>query len=189
MGRESEPNPVLSAWRAGALAGHLEKSLRDVVGSGFVHLGRTLDMIELGFGPDVLLADSTILNRWLPAHVFHVQCPFRLDDVDRTLVGSRDVYTDTQAGGSLHPDGDFGPQADRSNAFDAAAKRFFDVHPSGSLRCTGVTADNSGGIALSLDGGYVARVFPNASHTCEFWRYFRPDTTGDDLVVFNDEGD
>ena len=59
------------------------------------------------------------------------------------------------------------------------------THP-GTLNFVSVAANNSGSIELLLDAGYVRRLFPNGSRVEEFWRYFQPDTSGEDVVVFND---
>ena len=177
-------DPVLVALVDGALAIYLENVLGNARGSAFVHLGRTLDMIELGFGSDVPAAGSSDPDRRLPSHVFHMQCPFRLDSACGVVVGSRDVYIDPLLGADTPDDFDWRPH--RSNTFDAATASFFEAHPPGTLNCVSVAANNSGSIELLLDAGYVLRLFPNGSRMEEFWRYFQPDTSGEYVVVFND---
>ena len=120
-------DPIRVALDDGALAVYLENVPRNVRGSAFVHLGRTLDMIELGFGSDVPVAGFTDPDRRLPSHVFHVQCPFRLDSAFGAVVGSRDMYIDPLLGTDTPDEFDWRPHG--SNTFDAATASFFEAHP------------------------------------------------------------
>jgi hypothetical protein len=77
-----DPNdPVVRARREGCLAVYLRDALDAVVGQPLTHIGRTLNIVELGFGDDVAAPTPRRPDRVTEPHIFHCQCAVEIDHI------------------------------------------------------------------------------------------------------------
>jgi len=156
----------------------IERALGPLAGLPLWGVGRAADLLWLHFGArrrvegvegvegvEDEVGDVTL----------HVSCPWRLRDAERVLVGSGDLMTPADAA-----------EDPETFEWDAPGASWLDVRigelwPAGDTApptVASVAADALGGLRLTLAGGRVLELFPNATPsghvTTEFWRLLRP---------------
>jgi len=143
----------------------LRFAVRALEGAKFTDVGRTVDMVELGF------------TRQTESVRLHVQCPFRLIRGDRILLATADMRYPLDRSG------------DRSVAFDTRTTQFDRLAAiiTSLLTekvCSVTRAKLGAGGAVRLECGDDLRleVFPDVSGPVECWRLFVKGS--DDHFVF-----
>lgn len=144
-------------------------------------------MIEIGLGAEVDAPTKRAPDRRLPAHVLHIQCPFRLDGPAGPLVGSRDVYLDPSRPEDTPADFDWASSG--TSSFDVAVRAIRKDLPRAGLVCESVHADAAGGLQIRFAGGSTISAFPDSRLDQEHWRYFRPSDLDSHFVVFEPPDD
>ena len=193
---------LLSALHEGSADQLIGLVLSELIGQPLRSVGRTLDMIELGFGEDVLprplvyrgsdpdrAAEVARRNETpLPRVRLHVQCPFRLDSPSGPLLGGHDIYRDRRPPHERLDMESWSPSG--KNAFDRLSARrvLLDPLEAGTMTVIGVHADRGGGFEISLVGGWSIHVGTASALIQEYWRLFYGDglPTADHFVVFPD---
>ncbi len=111
-----------------------------------------------------------------------VQCPWRIEGPQGIVTGRSDLWT------SIEDDAPFDENWDYEtspNLQDARLELWLAQNES-SLVVKNVDADEFGGAAISLDQGFVLRLFP-AGTRGEDWRLFRPKTDTPHFVIVGGE--
>jgi hypothetical protein len=135
-----------------ALTSDLAAAIANLCGIRFVNIGRTLNMIEVGFARGT---DDVRL---------HVQCPFRVVRRARILLGSTD-YRYPLPGHS-----DRGLAFDRyQTQFDRSAKRLTEMLGDG-LPVLEAHLRDDGAFRLATGNEMQIEVFPAVSGAIECWR-------------------
>lgn len=108
----------------------------------------------------------------------HVQCPWRIEGPEGIVTGRLDLWEPLEDNAQFDENWDYekGP-----NLQDARVDQWLTRHES-RLVVKSVEADEFGGAAISLDQGFVLRLFP-AGTRGEDWRLFRPQTDAPHFVV------
>ena len=143
---------------------------------------RAADMLTLQLGEP--RADLSPVGRFreVGEYALHVQCPWRLTQDDRLLVGSGDLWTPAD------PDADpqkYGPDVVGSSWLDYQLRKCLNARE--AVHVVIISADSFGGFHLSCSDGIEFEVFPNASGTSsdvsEYWRLLQPSTSARHFVV------
>ncbi len=112
----------------------------------------------------------------------HVQCAWRLSNLDGIVTGLRDLY---------YPAGDPDAAAEGWSPFKKGARSRLDERTEQLLSqwelsppvVNSVSADALGGIRLSLTNGYALEVWPGESLPDEYWPVFEPSRGNPHFVV------
>lgn len=110
----------------------------------------------------------------------HIQCAWRIRGPSGIVVASRDRFY--KAGAEPFPEDDWDWDAGM-NRRDQRIREWLGVR---SYSVERVSADATGGIVLSLTGGFALDVFPDDSLEGEYserWRLLRPGDLGSHFVV------
>ncbi|MEU7876376.1 hypothetical protein [Dactylosporangium sp. NPDC049140] len=134
----------------------LRSAVRALEGAQFTDVGRTLDMVELGF---VRGSESVRL---------HVQCPFRLMRGDQIVLATADMRYPVNRHG------------DRNAAFDARTTQFDRIAAilvesvlAGTAHAvTRAEVGAGGAVRLECGDDLLAQIFPDVSGPIECWRLF-----------------
>jgi hypothetical protein len=133
----------------------LSAAVSALEGTRIVDLGRTLNMVEVGF------------ERGGALYRLHAQCPFRVVHGARILVGSTDMNypEDRKADGNLAYD-------TYATMFDRNAKRLTERFAAGEFLVVSAVLRENGEIVIELPESVRFEVFPACSGPVESWRLF-----------------
>ena len=143
---------------------------------------RAADMLTLQFGETRTRLSPVSGRRDVGEYALHIQCPWRLTEGTRLVVGSGDLHTPAN------------PDADRetwnwdvvgATWWDRRIEAFF-AERSESLEVQDIIVDSFGGFRL-LCSGVTLEVFPSASaaphDVFELWRLLQPSASTEHFVV------
>jgi len=177
MARKSKPIPM------NAVADQVQQHLRPLIGLPLSVTRRTADLRNFQFGEMKAVGIGTV-GEW----ALHIQCPWRIEGPQGIVTGRSDLWKPAV----IHGDVDWDSwDYEKGNLQD---KRIFDLlggldpeprsysNTTGSLIVESVTADDFGGAAIHLSGGYRLVLFPAGSEG-EDWRVFRPATGEPHFVI------
>lgn len=95
----------------------------------------------------------------------HAQCPVRLTDENRILIGVNDMYIP----GSEADEGTFDSDHGDNSLYDESAKAFL---AEGGHRVIAASVSIYGDVRVKLTGGYELTAAPCGTSHCEEWRFF-----------------
>jgi hypothetical protein len=125
---------------------------------------RAADMRMFDFG-ELKSIDRRVVGEF----ALHVQCPWRIESIERIITGRHDLFE----------------PADETEDFDWESWNWMDANETLQDKIVrdfleknepivqNITADCHGGVTLSLSGGYNLLIFPAGSNG-EDWRIFKP---------------
>lgn len=157
----------------------------ELIGHELVTSFLAADMRVFGFGKPRAVKRGVIAD-----YSLHLQCPWRLDGPDGTLVTSRDLFV--YAGPDPEPKGwDYEMGHSRqTTALEALLGPRIALgdgwfHHSGLHVASVEYSRSTGDLTLGFDGGRALRVLPLAN-AAEQWRLFTPSADRDHLVHGDD---
>jgi len=132
--------------------------------------GRAADLISFQIGKERTVTDRHGLPKTVGEFALHIQCPWRVTQNEKLLVGSGDLH--------YGPDGNpllnFDSARMGSTRCDVLLDRLFQA--SGALRISTASMNGAGLLKLDLTGDICVEVFPETSADHEHWRIFAPYT-------------
>ncbi|MEU0935570.1 MULTISPECIES: hypothetical protein [unclassified Embleya] len=155
----------------------VNESLQRVVGLTFHEIGRFESMATLGFGDEVPLTTTDGgPARTGRAYALHIQCPFRLLQGNRIVLGSEDLYRRLPEGSP--------PSADREQeyAYDRGAEVVEGVLSRAKPRILSIAVAEIGDLRIELEQAIRVQVFPATPSRHEAWRFLLPRFGHDDVV-------
>jgi hypothetical protein len=108
----------------------------------------------------------------------HVQCPWRIEGPDGIVTGRSDIWEPVEDNAPYDENWHY---ENSPNLQDARLEQWL-AECQWALVVKSVDADDFGGAAISLERGFVLRLFP-AGRRREDWRLFRPKTDAPHLVI------
>ena len=143
----------------------IERRLSVLRGLELSGVNHAADMLTLSFGPLRQVTNFKGAVKYVGAWALHIQCVWRLEEEGRTLAIQDDLRgPDEKAHASTH----------RLQAVLLA---------NGLAVVEAVTADEAGGLKLSLSRGFCLTVIPDGVLDDEDWRFFAPGVDAAHLVI------
>lgn len=156
-----------------ATSQRLIAALSQIVGLPLTAARRAADMRTFQFGT-LRPVDRDSVGDF----ALHVQCPWRIEGPEGILTGRLDLWEPLDGNAPFDENWDYEKSP---NVQDARMDHWLAQNPM-PLTVRAVDADEFGGAAITLDQGFVLRLFP-AGTRGEDWRLFRPKTDAPHLVV------
>lgn len=159
----------------------IESELRIIVGQPLTFTRRIVDFQAFEFGPQL----PTISRNGQPMtkadYVLHVQCPWRIIRNGAVFVGSEDSYARVPEDTDLSELDIDQHEASRRDFFMSQMR--LDLVKN-ERYVEGVTADELGGIKITLSNGDILDLFPCNTDDQDAWRLMIPDR----CIVLSGEG-
>lgn len=156
-------------------------ALAVLVGQPFWYIGRSADLVWLGFGSlrqtRRPLGGSSVLGKF----ALHLQCPWRISSPTEMLVGAGDLYTRGATAKARGWNWQEGP-----SLFDERihARLAQSSQPLAIVRS--IVTDRCGGFRLAMSRRLTLEVFPDCTdedERTEAWRIFRPGSKAAHFVM------
>jgi hypothetical protein len=147
--------------------------LSQLVGLPLTAVRRAADMRTFQFG-NLRPVDRGSVGDF----ALHIQCPWRIDGPCGIVTGRLDLWEPVEDNALYDEHWDYEKSP---NLQDARLEQWFAESERG-LAVKSVDADEFGGATISLDRGFVLRMFP-AGTRGEDWRLFRPKTGTPHVVI------
>ncbi|WP_156213199.1 hypothetical protein [Lentzea aerocolonigenes] len=157
------------------------QSLEELVGERWNAIGRAADLLWLGFGNRHEVVNHRGETREVSKYALHVQCPWRVRFDDQLVTGSSDIY---RPGPDWIGEDDFDWDVQGVNLFDMRASELAERLTSEAVVVASVEVTTWGDLAISLSNGYQVEVLRTGSVREEDWRFFKPYSANDHVVVF-----
>ncbi len=158
----------------------IEKATRVLVGTALWGHRRTADLSSFHFGGrrrvKTFHGDLADVGEF----AINVQCPWRIVEYDRVLVGNGDLYYPPEAR-TDEPGAAFDWQHQTSR-LDYLMTIFFQSGRR-EVNLLQVEVGAGGGLQIALDGACLLELFPNDSFSKEHWRLLKPGTEEPHFVV------
>ena len=164
----------------GPLNAQVESALSVLVGRSLWSSGRAADLEWFQFGQRRRVKNYRGESKEVGEYALHVQCPWRIRQTNRVVVGSHDLCYPANASGARPEGFDWQPQG--SNKRDERIGELFQGETR-QFMVREITVGQAGSFAVLLDEGYALEVFPTDSSVDEHWRIFKPYTEGPHFVV------
>lgn len=178
------------------IADQIASQFQPLVGLKLSIARRAGDMRVLHFGP-IREVESRLLSRrkskskkgTVGDFALHIQCAWRLEDENGIVTGRTDLWEAAEDNPDIDwdtwdYDKDENLQDKRLGSllggYDPETRSF--MNHNDLLVVENFQTDNYGGVTLFLSGGYRLVIFPAGSQG-ENWRFFRPGTEGNHLVI------
>lgn len=146
------------------------KELVKIIGLPLIDTGRVCDLTWFGFGRRIKVKDNRRGSyREVAEYALHVQCPWRLMDISKIIVGSYDKYIPNS---KIEYSDEFDWDIEGANLCDEILKKLFELHPS-KLVVKSVKLDQFGELEISFSDNYVLDIMPDTSTDDEVWRFFQ----------------
>ncbi|MGF6650253.1 hypothetical protein OKW34_000815 [Paraburkholderia youngii] len=143
----------------------IERRLSVLRGLELSGLNHAADMLTLSFGPLRQVTNFKGTVKYVGAWALHIQCVWRLEKVGCVVATEDDLRgPDEKAHASTH----------RLQGVLLA---------NGLAAVEAVTADEAGGVKLSLSRGFCLTVIPDGRVDEEDWRFFAPGVDAAHLVI------
>ena len=143
---------------------------------------RAADMLTFQLGEPRVNTSPMGRLREVGEYALHVQCPWRMTEDTRLIVGSGDLFTPAM------PDADrttFKWDVAGANWWDYQLREFMSKHA--PIRVESIAGDPFGGFRLICSAGVAFEVFPNTSAVphddSEYWRLLQPGESTKHFVV------
>lgn len=159
--------------------------LSPLIGKQLSIARRAADMRGFHFGRIIVEAK----NRSRGEFALHIQCPWHIEGPDGIVTGRSDLWEPADQDKEIdwdtwnYEDGE-NLQDHRVGAllkgYDPKTRSF--VNETESLIVEAIDADDFGGVAISLSGGYRLVLFPSGS-VGEDWRLFQPSSDPKHFVI------
>ncbi|MFX0549442.1 hypothetical protein ACOAKC_08895 [Hathewaya histolytica] len=147
-----------------------DKELVKIIGLPLIAAGRVCDLIWFGFGRRIKVKDNRGRGyREVAEYALHVQCPWRLIDISKIIVGSYDKYVPNS---KIEYSDEFDRDIEGENLCDERLKKLFELHAS-KLVVKSVKLDKFGELEISFSDNYVLDIMPDISTDDEVWRFFQ----------------
>ena len=159
--------------------GRVGAALSVLVGLELTAARRAATLLTLQFGPLRPRGDGSVGD-----HALHAACAWRIDGPAGIVTGRADLFERLDAARNDSAEFDYDREP---NLRDVRVREWLAAGPRG---VEGVDADEFGGAAIRLAGGFALRLFPSGTRG-EDWRLFRPGGRGPHFVVIGGtvEGD
>ncbi len=144
------------------------------------YIGRAGNMAWLGFGEDIVSFDHNDLRRVLAKYALHIQCAFRIDNSEKILFGSYDVYEPKSDTGWFEG---FNWDVKGANYYDEQAAKLTAIFNEKKVTVTKIVGTTLGDFIISLSNGMRISVFVNGGTDSECWRFFGPEDENPHFVV------
>jgi hypothetical protein len=158
-----------------------------VIGLQLTIARRAGSLRNFQFGPIRRIDGGTV-----GSFALHLQCPWRLEGPQGIVTGSSDLDEPADETAQVDWDTwDYDTDANLQDAKLAEVLQGYDPSTRSIVNHTSIffvesgQADVSGGMVLSLTGGYRLVIFPAGSRG-EHWRLFQPDSAQPHLVYENE---
>ncbi|GAB2476160.1 hypothetical protein [Algoriphagus taiwanensis] len=155
----------------------IQRTLDKLIGLELTRTTRAANMECLKFGQE-LVTDKVdgLIN--VGQFGIHLQCPWRITNGQKILIGHNDVYEQSDQDAKYDPDFDW----DRPgvNLRDKKLQELIDKN----LTVEKVTADDFGGFSIHFNDNISLTTFPTTSLENEYWRVLdnRPTSKGHFVV-------
>lgn len=158
----------------------VDKELIKIIGLPLIAAGRACDLIWFGFGRRIKVKDIRRGgDREVAEYALHIQCPWRITDISKIVVGSYDKYIPNS---KIEYSDEFDWDIQGANRCDEQLKTLFELHTS-NLIVKSVKVDNFGELKISFSDNYVLQVIPDTSTDVEMWRFFQNGVKKEHLVM------
>lgn len=131
----------------------INKKLSRIIGMKLMDFYRTGDMPCIAFQGEG------------PSFHLHAQCPTRLTDENRILIGVNDMYEP----GSEADEETFDSDQSFDSLYDERTQAFL---AEGGHRVIAASVSLYGDVSVKLTGGYELTAVPCGTSHCEEWRFF-----------------
>jgi hypothetical protein len=148
-------------------------ALSQIIGLPLTAARRAADMRTFEFGTLRPVERGSVGD-----YALHVQCPWRIEGPDGIVTGRLDLWEPVEDNAPFEDNWDYQKSP---NLQDARLESWL-ARNKLSLVVKSVDADEFGGAVISLDKGFVLRLFP-AGTRGEDWRLFRPKTGCPHFVI------
>ena len=101
-----------------------------------------------------------------PSFHLHAQCPIRLTDESRMLIGVSDMY---EPGSKVADRENYDNSQDWDSLYDERTQAFL---AEGEHRVIAASVSLYGDVSVKLTGGYELTAVPCGTSHCEEWRFF-----------------
>ncbi|WP_093606246.1 hypothetical protein [Lentzea waywayandensis] len=155
------------------------QALAVLVGERWRYAGRACDLVWLGFGPDVEVTDLRGGTREVAEYSLHLQCSWQVFAGEKRVAGSGDVYLPPRGWSG---DGDFDWDVQGTNRFDVRAAELATFLADEEIVVTSVEVSGRGDLTVFLSDDLRIEA-PRGDTDAEDWRFFRPGTDGDHVVM------
>ncbi|OJJ18319.1 hypothetical protein BKI52_26230 [marine bacterium AO1-C] len=162
----------------------IQEILSELIGLPFTRSTRAANMECLKFGEHFRVDNGEKLN--IGELGLHLQCPWRIVQGDKLLIGSLDVYEPIEPNKPYDPDFDW--DVSGGNLRD---KKVEDLLNRNQLVVQHVEVDAFGGFELIFNQGVRFQVFPaNSSQDQynEYWRLLKNNSDQDEHYVMDSSG-
>lgn len=161
-----------------------ETELAPLLGLELSKVSRGASMLMCTFGPLRSIPDTYRGGeRQVGDLALHLQCPWRLRDKSRILIGFTDIYYPADLAPTEPIPQGFDWDVAGVNRCDRFFESFVPSHPVSSLRVASVSADDVGGFSLLFSGRFALDVFPDSGSLDEVWRLLSPGTDREHFVM------
>jgi hypothetical protein len=169
----------------GIVAQEILRHLKPLAGLKLALARRAADLRNFQFGPVRAIDRGTVGE-----YALHVQCPWRIEGPDGIVTGRGDLWEPAEPSQEIDRETwDYERDQNLQDRRFSALLQGYDDPATGSfvnqtehLIVEDVSADDYGGAAIRLSGGYKLVLFPAGSRG-EDWRVFRPGATESHFVV------
>jgi len=182
---------VIHSWTLmGRLADQIVRQLEPLIGFQLTLARRAADLRNFQFGQVREVEGGTVGE-----FALHIQCPWRIEGPLGIVTGHCDLWEPVQPDDRVDPATWAYKQSE--NLQDARVHALLGGHDSNTrtavnerdqLVVEAVHADDCGGAALRLSGGYRLVLFPAGTRS-EDWRIFRPNGDQPHFVIAGGKGE
>jgi hypothetical protein len=154
-----------------ALAARITAELRALIGQPMGGCWRAANMQIFEFGPRLRIVNRKGEDVETSDVCLHVQCRWRLVDVETIIFGSDDINYPADESVSL----DEFDWDKHQSVLDAVQRQWFNQQRGSPLKVEDVRGDAYGGFKLEFEGGVALEAFPCDSRRSEYseqWRIF-----------------
>lgn len=149
-------------------------ALQALTGLPLANVSRAANMLMFGFGGPRTIPARQGGTREVTEFALHVQCPWRLCDSERVLIGSVDIYYPADLPESDPVPDSFNWDIAGANRCDRFFQSFMAVRAVVPIFVTTVDTDQFGGFRLNFSASFQIEAFPNGGTPSEEWRLFKP---------------
>jgi hypothetical protein len=163
----------------------IEEALHPIIGMPLWSIGRAGNLEWFAFGEQRRVIDNATKDgepKIVSDYALHVQCSWRILDLKRVFVASRDRFY--PAGDDPYKAiDDFEWDMPGVNRCDERISKLLLEWATNPMIVSAIEADFVGGLKISFDNGYILDIFPDLSLEAELWRFFKPYIDEEHFVV------
>lgn len=163
----------------------IEHSLRPIIGMPLWSIGRAGNLEWFAFGVHRHVVNNATKDgnpKIVSDYALHVQCSWRILDLEGIFVASRDRFY--PAGDDPYKDlEEFEWDIPGVNRCDERVSKLLQEWATYPMIVNAVDVDFVGGLKITFNNGYKLDVFPDLSVEAEYWRFFKPYVDEEHFVV------